>query len=236
MLEGVLGFQTGGAGTVYTSVAGTEHGLITVANGDSGASTYLRSEMWSGAPVPNLDVLSRALVYPVEPVTFQTVDVAGGGTLSHDAGKKDLRLVVLGDMTVAADAFIDANALGYPEGTGPGASSIGLTGASGGAGHGGKGGNGSNASAWPGGPKYDVNVAPTDLGSGAADPGSGDGGAGGGLVRLRVAGILTVNGMISANGGNGVLGGGRRIGRQHLSSCPQLPWQWCHQSKRWGCR
>lgn len=205
---GGAGFQRGGAGTVYSKVTAAEHGLITVANGSPGAPTYLRSDMWPGAPVPGLAALSNAMVHPVGPITFQTVNVASGGTLSHDAGTKELRLIVLGNMTVAADGLIDVNGRGYQQGDGPGTTQIGLSGGSGGAGHGGKGGAGSNATAWPGGRKYDVNVAPIDLGSGAGDPRTGEGGAGGGIVRLRVTGDLTVNGTISANGANGTLGGG----------------------------
>ena len=95
----------------------------------------------------------------------------------------------------------------YQTGSGPGGGS----GGGGGGAGGGYGGTGGYSSQWryPG-RTYGSATQPTDLGSGgAADDHSGDfGGNGGGAIKLVVSGALTVNGTISANGGNGQYDGG----------------------------
>ncbi len=101
-------------------------------------------------------------------------------------------------VTIASNATLSVDGLGYLESQGPGASTI-----YSGAGHGGAGGQGH--SGIPGG-TYGFSTAPDRLGSGSgrvvASP-SYAGASGGGALVLEVNGVLTLDGTISANGGTG---------------------------------
>ena len=117
-----------------------------------------------------------------------------------------------GTFNLQSGATIYADGLGYlgsnvagVAGTGPGGGSVGAYGSTtSGAGHGGVGGKGTVN----GGAAYDSATNPTNLGSGGG-PGSdappSAGGNGGGAV-LITAGTLNLNGLISANGINGING------------------------------
>lgn len=87
-----------------------------------------------------------------------------------------------------------------------------------GAGHGGAGGQSIYAVA--GGVTYGSSTNPSLLGSGGGTAGGQSaGGTGGGLVRLRVTGTLTLNGLVKANGGNAVnptYGGGGSGGSVYI--------------------
>ncbi|MCW1929689.1 MAG: hypothetical protein KIH62_000045, partial [Candidatus Kerfeldbacteria bacterium] len=76
-----------------------------------------------------------------------------------------------------------------------------------GAGHGGTGGIGTNTT-YAAGITYDSLTAPTLFGSsGGSSTTSYPGGAGGGKIRLVIAGALTLNGSLVATGGNGLTNG-----------------------------
>lgn len=131
-----------------------------------------------------------------------------------------------GDVTIASTAKIHADAQGYLGGhlggntsckgrtlgnTTTGGASCGSSTSDYGAGgsFGGYGGNGRFSE--PSNATYGSIVNPTDQGSGGAgDPaGSGYlGGPGGGVIRLLVKGILTVNGVVSSKGGDSANYGG----------------------------
>lgn len=105
---------------------------------------------------------------------------------------------------VDAGSTINADGQGYVSGTsGPGAGPAGAASSTVGASYGGAGA-GQPASAVYGSP-----VAPVDLGSGGFQY-AGDGGNGGGAIKLQVTGVLTNNGVISANAGpvSGLTAGG----------------------------
>ncbi len=128
--------------------------------------------------------------------------IRNGGMLSHKHAEEAVRLSFAGDVTVDAGGLISADARGYAGGTGPGAGTSGGDRPAG-AGHGGVGGNGSGGA--PGGVVYGDEQTPVLLGSGGGNDTTGNtsvGGRGGGAIRLDVGGTLTVNGRVSANGGN----------------------------------
>lgn len=117
---------------------------------------------------------------------------------------------------VDSSSAIQADAQGYRSATanngtgkGPGGGAGGGGTGGGGGGHGGIGGAGVQG---VGGNAYGFNAEPTTLGSGGGRGDEGEGtGHGGGAVKLTVIDTLTLNGRISANGGNGSLndvGGG----------------------------
>ena len=112
------------------------------------------------------------------------------------------------DLTILTNAGFNANGAGFAGGLstgfGPGFGSKGADLLSGGASHGGPGGRG-YWSAYLGtvGPTNGSMQTPTSPGSGAGGYSTVPGGAGGGLVRIEAAHLLTINGTITANGQNG---------------------------------
>lgn len=145
--------------------------------------------------------------------------VKSGGVLTHSVNGSvqqyaiDINAV---DLTIEPGGRIDVNGKGYggqvwDNYTGPGGASNGdiWNHPGGGAGHGGEGGD-STVLSFPGGGSYGTALNPVDLGSGggkANGPGgyyaTAKGGDGGGSVKLAVSNILTVDGIISADGGSG---------------------------------
>jgi hypothetical protein len=106
------------------------------------------------------------------------------------------------NFTIDEGSVISADKQGYPGGQGPGAGFIAQWGGSG-AGYGGRGGAGGCCPQNPGGLTYGSATAPVELGSGGSWRGAGRFGAsGGGAIQLIITGTLTVNGLISANGGD----------------------------------
>ncbi|MBN1511470.1 MAG: immunoglobulin domain-containing protein [Phycisphaerae bacterium] len=139
---------------------------------------------------------------------FNSLTVANGGTLTHSANTSArqhwMDLVIATNLTLNSGCEIDVTGRGYTATYGPGAGSSDSDGSSGGGGHGGNGGDSSTAA---GGPANDLTHAPYDLGSGGgAGIVNAIGGTGGGAVRLQVAGTLTLEGDIHADGTNGLRG------------------------------
>jgi hypothetical protein len=130
--------------------------------------------------------------------SFDIQSVTGSVVVAY-ADEIASRLSFLGNVTVATNAIISADCLGYAEGNGPGAGPS----VSGG-GYGGQGGVGITGA---GGTTYGTNSAPDRLGSGGGTS-TDEGGSGGGAVILDVGGTLTVNGTISSDGGGGIKKGG----------------------------
>ncbi|MCK4945697.1 MAG: hypothetical protein KAS59_05500, partial [Alphaproteobacteria bacterium] len=137
--------------------------------------------------------------------TRQAITTAGDfnigtvGTLTHEYNSTTQQYVI--DITAAnfnlsSGGTINVNARGYQHSAGPGQGINGQR--AGGAGYGGDGGDG-NVGA--GGSAYGSITEPTDLGSGGGD--YYPGGAGGGAVKLTIAGTTTIAGTISSNGGSG---------------------------------
>ena len=114
--------------------------------------------------------------------------VRSGGRLTHtgpaSAENAKLHLAVLGDVTVEEGGSIDADAKGYIKAAGPGSTGTQCVGAA----HAGWGYNNGKE-------PYGSAVRPVTWGSGNSS------GTGGGAVHLVVAGTLTVNGRLSADGG-----------------------------------
>ncbi|MCC7375644.1 MAG: carboxypeptidase regulatory-like domain-containing protein [Verrucomicrobiales bacterium] len=116
-------------------------------------------------------------------------------------------------LSVASGAWITANTRGYVgatdrghAGAGPGGGgNAGDYGRAGGAGHGGWGQSVPGIPLGRGGPSYGSPFMPKDLGSGGGG-GNADwarGGQGGGAIHLAIAGVVELNGLVSANGGDG---------------------------------
>ncbi|MDG0815431.1 Calx-beta domain-containing protein [Bdellovibrio svalbardensis] len=136
--------------------------------------------------------------------SLNSLTVESGGKISHSANGAVQRSAVyietVGDLDLQSGSLIDVSAKGYSAGLGSGrAQSSGGAKAGGGAGHGGVGG-GDGSTSTPG-LTYGSYDFPTSIGSGGADGKPGCvGGIGGGAVRLKVNGQLSLNGQILANG------------------------------------
>jgi hypothetical protein len=138
----------------------------------------------------DLTVSSGTLIIQGDPTA---VNAASGGTGANPHGEGII--INAANVTVGAGGKISADGQGFVNRQGPGA---GVTWSDNGAGgsYGGYGGDGLVA---PHGPTYGSLSSPTALGSGGA---YGNGGSGGGAVKLFVSDTLTVNGTISADGNN----------------------------------
>ena len=131
------------------------------------------------------------------PVTIQP-----GGWLSHSANGSTetykMNLTINGNLNIQTGAQVNVEGLGYTANNGPGRP---VGGGNVAGSYGGRGGfyGGSAANV---GPTYGSITAPTNCGSGSGFY------SGGGAVRLIVSGTTTVNGVVSAGGGNGSNDGG----------------------------
>lgn len=150
--------------------------------------------------------------------------VASGGQLLCRSGDQRFSINISGDLTVQNTGVIEGNlnvinaqnvnvntggiiradgkgfvGRSYAAGYGPGAGSVGTwNGGTAGAGYGGAGGTLGTSN---GGAAYGSLSNPTDFGSSGGGSNSA-GGNGGGAIRINNSGILTVNGSLSAKGGN----------------------------------
>jgi len=144
--------------------------------------------------------------------TFLNLVITNGSvlTLKSDPALPEFKGVKINaeNVTIDSTSVISADGKGYGTGSGPG-TGAGSGYQAGGAGYGGKGGK--SATGVAGGPTYGSATEPVDLGSGGGRDGFGNpGGVGGGAIRLVVSGILTNDGIVSANGTDspGAGGGG----------------------------
>jgi len=198
---------TGAVSRMDIPVGGELHcgGNMTLTNG---SSLYVYSAATNGAGpdygalvsvARNLNIASNSWICPYS-------DSTNGGSV----------LFSMMNLRVDASGGFNADGKGYAGGTtagsigfGPGGGAGGgTTTSSGGGGYGGKGGQGENSGVW-GGPTNGVINVP--------GPGSGAGGSpkapptvgssGGGLVRVVATGTVTLNGIISATGGDKISGG-----------------------------
>lgn len=150
--------------------------------------------------------------------TYDNVLITNGATLTFN-GAVTLNAQ---NLTIDLRASISSDAKGYPAGQGSGAGNNAYQGS--GAGHGGKGGRGYGIQ----GSTYGSSFVPTELGSGGgASTGYGmsQGGSGGGAIQLNVQNTLTLNGIISVNGSDGIKydwgwmqGGGGSAGSVYITA------------------
>jgi len=211
---GGAGGVGGGAGTIFTQLAGNSVSQLLVDNGG-----------FLGAITP-LSTLA-GLLYDVTITNGAVAALSGTSFTAHNLAVGSNSLVVVtplelpapllqlsltGDATILAGGAIVMDNEGYTGGAGPGAGRLaeanGVNTGSGGS-HGGTGG--SSLGGAPGGIPYGSLTAPVEAGSGGGN-GAGTypsnlGGTGGGAVQLIVTRTLMVNGRISANGGPGLAQG-----------------------------
>jgi hypothetical protein len=199
------GGNWGGAGTVLIQATG-QNQLILDNDGQAGANTLVQS-----ASSTDLIVRGGAVGSASSSVSFANLYLNPNGWLtpaynSSYSPADTLTFSFSGNATVEAGGGIVADFAGYAGGQGNGEGSTyesGVTYFGGGGGHGGYGGR-SFGNYAAGGNTYDSMTSPSDPGSGGGTVSSlSPGGPGGGVIRLTVTGALEMDGIISANGGNG---------------------------------
>jgi hypothetical protein len=198
------GGNWGGAGTVLIQVPGQNAQLILDNGGNSGTNTLVQS-----ASATDLIVRGGAIGSASSSVSFANLYLNANGWLApaySSSAAATLTFSFTGNATVEAGGGIVADFAGYAGGQGPGeghTAEAGSTWYCSGGGHGGTGGNSFSNSA-TGGTAYDSMMTPSNPGSGGGAYSSlSPGGPGGGVIRLTVTGTLEMDGIISANGGNG---------------------------------
>lgn len=200
------GAFAGGAGTIYTR-ANSQVGQVLVDNGGlAGTNTPLSSGLGAPSQPFNLTIQRGGMASPQNSLTLfpqlANLTIVSNGFLVGASGPATLDVLVWSNANIASGGVMNVDGLGYGQQSGPGAG-FSFGGYGSGAGYGGVGG----ASALTnGGPTYGSSVLPTDFGSGGGfgeGPTAG-GSSGGGAIRLSVAGLLTVDGLLSAEGQPGV--------------------------------
>jgi hypothetical protein len=138
------------------------------------------------------------------PLFLNALTVNSGGIVTHATNtglaKTDhLSISATGSITVDASGSINVENKGFQSGDGPGAGES-FTASCTNIGGGGHGGGGATAST-AGGGTYGSVTQPSDLGSAGGDRcNGGDGGYGGGALKIVTTATVTVNGTISSDG------------------------------------
>ncbi len=210
---GGTGFQNGAAGTVYTKTNGASIGQLRVnAGGLATTNTVLPT-------TGSVDLTIQGGARVTALTSFRNLSLGANSVLVVSG--QVATLTVSGDALIESGAVLSMDGSGYPYNQGPGpgryynsgSSSSGWSG--GGAGHGGYGGNGfpgiqSGSTGAIGGNAYDsANWAssPGSGGGGSSTYPTYPGGAGGGFLKLNVAGLLKLDGRVSTDGLPGTGGG-----------------------------
>jgi hypothetical protein len=196
------GANYGGAGTVYFKTNSQPYGLLVLDNhhhlGTNSAFDFI-----------NMDVTIQNQAVGQLPTSgswsAHNLLIRTNGTLLGTPSSSP-RSLIANNLTIDAGGALSLDGGGNAASTGPGAAAFASANLRGGGGHGGYGGG--NAPNF--GKAYGSILVPTTPGSGGGSFSSGNGGAGGGALFISVLppNTLTVNGRLSANGGNGDFGAG----------------------------
>jgi len=210
------GWTNGGAGTIFIKTNSTELATLIVDNGGNpGTNTPINSSSSSYSLIVRNGAIAAL---PDDPENFSSLLITSNAWLvpivSQPGALGEVYLTLSGNATIQAGGGIIADSDGFEqsEGNGHGSSeTVSPMYPCSGGGHGGDGGF-SVSNLVAGGGTYDTITDPDGYGSGGGSTETfSTGGSGGGIVYLDLTsgGALQVNGIISANGGNGSgLGGG----------------------------
>jgi len=181
-----------------------------------------------GSTTPTLNFSYNAITNGALIIDDGDLTVYSGAIITHSSGTTVVVGTVYidvqtGDATLAGTVNLDSKGYEKSAGTGEGTNGSALTGG-GGAGYGGEGGDypiDTYGGPVAGGVAYGSISQPVDLGSGGGNTdASNSGGAGGGAIKLNVAGAATISGTITANGTNapGTFAGGGSGGSIYLTA------------------
>ncbi|ARN56959.1 hypothetical protein [Sedimentisphaera salicampi] len=211
--------NAGGAGTIYAKDKGQTYGLVTVDNNgvSQGLTHFETPEKF------NLLVKNGGKAAPLTKLIADNVTLADGGIITQPSGSEMIEIAAetdflietggqlnanasietAGNLTIQPDGYIAADYRGFPNESGPGAGSGARADSAGGGGGAYGGFGGDPQSPFSGGAPYGDMYCPSDYGSGGGDGYAGSGGAGGGSLRVKVGGELSISGAVSSDGKNG---------------------------------
>jgi hypothetical protein len=214
------GGNTGGAGVVCLKTNSSGQSVVIVDNaGHRGTNTPISSISSSSG------LILRNGAVTIQTSSSQTIAsllITSNAWLIPGYGSGIMNLTVNGNATIQSGGSIFSDACGSAQNSGSGhGNSYGTSPwyQCSGAGHGGYGANSLSNSA-AGGITYDSSATPFTSGSGGGGYSTYSvGGGGGGYIKFQVNGALQLDGVISANGGNGsgFGGGGGSGGSIYLS-------------------
>jgi hypothetical protein len=170
----------------------------------SGSPAVTIQSLTLGTNTTSTLTLSNGNVTDKKLIVTGNVTIGGSGTLTHtanpsgDTEQHKLFLDVGGSLSISNGGTITASGRGFLSG-GPGRPTAGTSYNRGGSGHGGEGGSGGSTYGF-GGAAYGSVTNPVTYGSGNAA-------AGGGVVLVRVAGAVVLEGAISAGGVDAIASG-----------------------------
>jgi hypothetical protein len=196
------GFVFGGAGTIYSHQGNAASKLIVDNGGWVGTNTPISSPQ-----AFDVTISGGATANPSGPaLTFNNLSVDSGATFTHLNTQTNMDITVISNATIGANGTVSVNGDGYHGANGgPGAGQMPPGSSGSGAGYGGAGG--ASASGTPGGLSYGSAFHPIDRGSRGgisfAETNSNFS-EGAGAVRLKVGGLMTLNGRMTANGNDGI--------------------------------
>ncbi|MCB2153783.1 hypothetical protein KQI84_02760 [bacterium] len=199
------GLQNGGAGTVYRKLTSETYGEVVV---DNNGLFQEWVTLITTPTLTNLTLADAGMAFPQPGMSLVNLTINSGGILSHDPNADPLEFSVLNDMTVNSGGSVDLDGRGYPNETGAGAGGYDFYYGSGG-GYGGRGSNGYDDTA---GLTYGSITQPVDYGSGGGHSYYKNGSPGGGAMKVNVGGTLTIDGIVSANGSEGIVASNTRSG------------------------
>jgi hypothetical protein len=180
------GAIAGGAGTIFLqSISNSVGQLLIVNGGKRGTNTTF------SAPISNLTISGGAIAQPQSAAISVTNLLVGSNSWLVPFDGVALTLTVTGDATMESNAAINADF----KSTFGGSPGNGFCGIGSGGSYGGYGG--ASVCGAPSGTTYGSVINPVDLGS---PGGLGPTAAGGGAIKMNVAGTLSLGGTISANG------------------------------------
>jgi hypothetical protein len=216
---GGSGATYGGAGTILLGPAEQAQQSLYQLFIDNGGWVGTNTPL-SEIPSPcDLTIAHGAMAAIAPQTTLQNL-LIGSNAFALADNSTSFSLLIEGAATIQSGGGIIVDGMGFLGASGAGAGGSGELPNNGlragsGAGHGGYGGG------TAGGAAYDEITQPAEPGSGGGS-GAGfpdEGGAGGGVVQLNVSGLLTVDGIISANGdaATNLAGGGGSGGSIYLT-------------------
>ena len=195
----------GGAGTIFLKTNTTSSSVMIVDNGRQMGTFTPLIPFGNGIATPSLALHNGAVGTLQGTLTVQDLLIDSGASLITQATNPPTI-----NISVLQDALIDTNGAILNDSNGlaatPGNGAVDGYGNGGGGGYGGAGGASLTGAA--GGASYGSSNHPVNVGGagGLAPPVAGYS-RGGGVIHLAVAQKLTVNGIISANGADGILDG-----------------------------
>ncbi len=205
---GGAGTMAGGAGTIFTLV-GSAQELLVDNGGQTGANTPI-----STGPSAALVVQNGGVAVSESPLSFTSVLINSNGWMAPNPGS--VLNLAASNIIVRSGGGFNGEALGFPSGKGNGAgSSYSLSQPTftivcgSGAGYGGTGGNCVSNLALGGVDRVDTAFNPATSVAGSGGGGvlnfQDSGGPGGGAFQIAVSGQMTLDGVINASGGDGIL-------------------------------